>query len=92
MPAEAIHLTACREALSSPRIHPHARKLALRHEDGVRLGAVLVDLPYFDRFPGEVARYLLRRPARPSPWGARLHDEGPVDLLVEIIRLRTCAP
>ena len=85
MPAEAIHLTALREAMLSPRMDAPARRRFLRHEDAVRLGATVVDLPYFDRFTGEVVRYLVRAPARPSPWGQRLHEQGPIELLVALV-------
>lgn len=85
MPAEGIHLTALREAIAAPGLAAHARRRLVRREDGARLGAVLVDLPYFDRYLGEVARYALGVPARPSPWGARLHEGGAVPLLVALL-------
>ncbi|MEZ4401554.1 MAG: zinc dependent phospholipase C family protein [Kofleriaceae bacterium] len=85
MPAEGIHLTALREALAAPGLGPSARRRIVRDEDGARLGALLVDLPYFDRYAGEVARYLLRRPARPSRWGTLLHDGGAVALLTALL-------
>jgi hypothetical protein len=81
MPAEGIHLTALREALAAPRLDPAVRRRAVRREDAARLGALLVDLPYFDRYVEEVVRYALRAPARPSPWGAELHDGGAIGLL-----------
>jgi Zinc dependent phospholipase C len=81
VPAEGIHLTALREAIASPRLGGAARRRALRHEDAARLGALLVDLPYFDRYAGEVVRYALGIPLRPSPWGALLHEGGAVTLL-----------
>ncbi|MBP6630541.1 MAG: hypothetical protein KBG28_00325 [Kofleriaceae bacterium] len=81
MPAEGIHLTALREAAAAPALGTSARRRIVRHQDLARLGALLVDLPYFDHYAGEVVRYALGRPARPSPWGSRLHDGGAVDLL-----------
>lgn len=57
----------------------------MRHEDAARLGAILVDLPYFHRFTGEVLRYVMGLPAKPSPWGAALHDGGAIDLLLALI-------
>lgn len=87
VPAEGIHLTALREALAAPRLAAGVRRRALRHEDAARLGALLVDLPYFDRYAQEVVRYALRIPARPSPWGARLHEGGAIALLDGVLRV-----
>lgn len=88
MPAEGIHLTALREAGASPLLEPAARKRLARREDAARLGALLVDLPYFHRFAGEVVRYLAGIPAKPSPWGPKLHEHGgAVRLLHELVRL-----
>lgn len=86
MPAEGIHLTALREALASPLISSSVRRRVLRREDAARLGAVLVDLAYFDRYAGEVVRYVAGLSPRSSPWGARFHDEGPIELLACLAR------
>jgi hypothetical protein len=85
MPAEGIHLTALREATASPGLDPALRRRLIRHADAARLGAILVDLPYFHRFAGEVLRYVAGLPARPSPWGATLHDGGAIALLGALI-------
>lgn len=85
MPAEGIHLTALREATASPRIDPAIRARLVRRDDAARLGAILVDLPYFDRYASEVVRYLAGASARPSPWGAQLHDGGALALLEALI-------
>jgi Zinc dependent phospholipase C len=87
MPAEAIHLTALREAVASPRLDAGPRRRVLRHEDEARLGAILVDLPYFDRYAAEVIRYLLSIPARSSPWGAILHEGGAIALLGAVLEV-----
>ncbi len=87
MPAEGIHLTSLREAAAGVELSPAARSRLVRHDDAGRLGALLVDLPYFDRFAGEVARYVLGRPPRPSPWGARLHQGGAIDLLGSLLAI-----
>ena len=87
MPAEGIHLTALREALMSPALDASVRRRVLRRDDAARLGALLVDLPYFHRFAGEVVRYVLGVPARPSPWGAALHEGAAIDLLTAVLRV-----
>ena len=81
MPAEGIHLTALREATAAPGLDPVVRRRLVRSDDAARLGAIFVDLPYFHQFAGEVVRYLAGLPAKPSPWGATLHDGGAVALL-----------
>ena len=85
MPAEGIHLTALREAMSSPALSPAVRRRLVRAEDAARFGAIFVDLPYFHKFTGEVLRYIAGIPAKPSPWGAALHDGGAIDLLGAMI-------
>ena len=85
MPAEGIHLTALREATASPALSTAARRRLVKHDDAARLGAIVVDLPYFHRYTTEVTRYVLGVPAKPSPWGTTLHDGGAVDLLAAMI-------
>ncbi len=85
MPAEGIHLTALREAASSARLDAHVRQRLQHHADAARLGAILVDLPYFHRYAGEIFRYVTGIPARPSHWGAALHDGGAVALLAALL-------
>ncbi len=92
MPAEGIHLTALREALAAPGLGASARRRIVRAEDAARLGALLVDLPYFDHYLGEVVRYALGVTARPSPWGALLHDGGAVTLLGGLLDVARAEP
>ena len=68
MPAEGVHFSALDDSGLSTSAHPTA----------LRLGAVLVDLPYFDRFPGALLRYLLGRPPAPSRWGDVTHHRAPI--------------
>jgi len=72
MPAEGIHLTALREAMASPSLAAAVRRRLVRRDDAARFGALLPDLPYFHRYAVEVLRYVTRRPAQPSPWGAAI--------------------
>ncbi|MCA9588354.1 MAG: zinc dependent phospholipase C family protein [Myxococcales bacterium] len=81
MPAEGVHLTALREASFVGGLTPPARRCLLRFEAAARLGAIGPDLPYFDRYGEELIRYVARRPARSSPWGARVHGGGAIDLV-----------
>lgn len=88
MPAEAIHLSALDDTL---------RRLdaAVRREVGaddpelyqlLRLGAVMIDLAYFDRFALGVVRYLMKRPIATSPLGDQLHQHQPVRLAKALLR------
>jgi hypothetical protein len=81
VPAEGIHLTALREAMAAPALDPTVRKRLVRNDDAARFGAILVDLPYFHQFAGEVLRYVAGLPAKPSAWGCTLHAGGAVELL-----------
>jgi hypothetical protein len=63
------------------------RRRLVRNDDAARLGAILVDLPYFHRFTNEVLRYVVGMPAKPSVWGQALHDGGAIDLLAALIEI-----
>ena len=92
MPAEGIHLTALREALAAGGLGTAARRRISNDEDAARLGALLVDLPYFDHYIGEVVRYLAGRAARSSPWGAILHEGGAITLLHALLDVARAEP
>jgi hypothetical protein len=88
MPAEAVHLSALADSF-------HAVDASLRRAVGfddperhqlLRLGAVMIDLPYFDRFALGVARYLLRRPLATSSMGDAFHRNRPVELGKRLLR------
>jgi len=87
MPAEGIHLTALREAMASPSLAPSVRRRLVRRDDAARFGALVPDLPYFHRYVVEVIRYVARVPARPSPWGAAIHEGGAVALLGSLLQI-----
>jgi len=87
MPAEGIHLTALREATAAPLLDASVRRRIVRRDDAARFGAIVPDLPYFHRYAAEVVRYVTRVPARPSPWGAAIHDGGAVALLGSLLEV-----
>lgn len=82
MPAEAIHLSALADSLAAADASTRAAAGLDDRERGalLRLGAVMIDLPYFDRFALGVARYLLGRPLATSPVGDAFHRQRPVEL------------
>jgi|SRR5579871_953185 len=90
MPAEAIHLSALADTVASAD-GAIARALDA-HPREARLGAVLIDLPYFDRFPVELLRYVARRPPRSSPWGDRFHRAAPSRVGLELLRAARRSP
>jgi hypothetical protein len=92
MATEGVHLTALDMSVfggtgDAPR--PTAGELVslvTRHRSLARLGAVLVDLPYFESLPRSVLRYLARGLAPvESPWGDRLHAASPQRLLEALL-------
>jgi hypothetical protein len=76
VPVEAIHISAYLDSLSASRAPAQLRSGQLR-ELG-RLGSLVIDFPYFERFPLGVLRYLLHRPTAQSTWGESLHKGTPV--------------
>jgi len=87
VPAEGIHLTALREAMAAPALDAPVRRRLVRRDDAARFGALLPDLPYFDRYAAEVVRYVTGLPARPSRWGAAIHEGGAVALLGSLLAI-----
>jgi hypothetical protein len=83
VPAEAIHLSALadlrqrspglRRTLGSPRA-----------EAAARVGAMFVDLPYFQHMRRGLLRYLVGLPQADSPWGDRFHQRAPIALGVRL--------
>lgn len=92
MPAEGIHLTALREATAAPALSPAIRRALTRWDDAARLGAVALDLAYFDHYAEEVARYALRIPPRHSPWGDLIHERAAIEILRELTTRARAAP
>jgi hypothetical protein len=84
VPAEGIHLSALIDAAAVA--DGEAARLLRVHDAEARLGALLVDLPYFERFPVELVRYVARRPPRPSPWGDLLHRAAPARVGLALVR------
>lgn len=83
VPAEAIHLSALADtrAVASAELE---RLLRVYWRDA-RIGALLVDFPYFENFPRELVKYTLRVPATRSEWGDRFHTEKPARVGLELL-------
>ena len=95
MPAEAIHLSALHDTLTGAGAHAAALTSRPELREAARLGAIFVDLPYFESFPLVLLRYVLHRPQRPSRWGDIFHQRTPVAVgrtLAEVgAQLQRCA-
>lgn len=78
MPAEAIHLSALADTLESASAYARAATASPRLHAAARLGALYVDLPYFDRFALAVVNYLRKRPQVGSRWGGIHHTQTPI--------------
>jgi hypothetical protein len=85
MPAEGIHLTALREAALHARLPVAARACLARHEAEGRLGAIALDLPYFDHYLLEVVRYAVGRRPKPSALGAAVHDGAAIGIAFAVL-------
>ncbi len=79
MPVEAVHQSALVDSLVGATAWVR-RSTAGSFRDATRLGAMFVDLPYFDRFALAVVRYALRRPQGYSHWGEVFHQKTPIAL------------
>jgi hypothetical protein len=89
VPAEGIHLSALADTRAGA--DGAIERLLRVHERAARLGAVLVDLPYFERFPVELLRYVAKRPPQPSRWGDILHRSKPARVGLELLRAARAA-
>lgn len=78
MPAEAIHLSALHDTLADAGPLVTALTAGPQLREAARLGAIFVDLPYFESFPRALLNYVLHRPQRPSPWGDTFHHCTPI--------------
>jgi Zinc dependent phospholipase C len=76
VPVEAIHLSAFLDSLAQSRARDALGADELRAIG--RLGALVIDFPYFDRFPIGVLRHFLKLPTAVSDWGEALHHGRPV--------------
>jgi hypothetical protein len=84
MPAEAIHLSALSDSIVGSSAEKLLRTKTTR--EAAKVGAMFVDMPYFESFPLVVIKYLLKRPVAVAAWGDRFHYETPVSLGIAFLR------
>lgn len=85
MPVEAIHISAFLDSFVASNASQQQREHSLSALG--RLGCLVIDFPYFDRFPLGVARYLLKRPTAQSTWGDLLHKGNPAQGALAMLEL-----
>lgn len=78
MPAEAVHLSALADTLRDAPLPLRRLAAEPRARAALQLGALFVDLPYFERIGSTLLRHALQLPPSPSPWGDRLHQQAPI--------------
>ena len=84
MAGTPLHVTLAARAADAVE-DERVRAIALRFFHDYSLGAVLFDLPYFDRLLGTGLALALRRPLRFHPFGAALHRRAPAGFLLALL-------
>jgi len=84
MAGTLLHVTLAARAAEAAD-DGEARSVARRHPHDYSLGAVLVDLPYYDQLARTALRLAFRRPLRYHPFGAALHRRSPAGLCLALL-------
>lgn len=84
MPTEAIHLSALADCIVGSTVKSFLSQSG--HIQDARVGATLIDLPYYENFSLTVLRYLAKKPVVNSAWGDLLHQEQPVAVAKALIK------
>jgi hypothetical protein len=84
MAGTLLHVTLAARAAEIAE-DAEAGSIARRHPHDLALGAVLFDLPYYDRLPRTALRMALGRPLRYHPFGGALHRRSPTGLCLALL-------
>lgn len=84
MAGTLLHVTLAARAVGAME-ERRGRDAALRFPHDLALGAVLFDLPYFDRLARTGLALARRRPLRHHPFGGALHRRSPAGLLLALL-------
>jgi len=84
MAGTLLHVTLAMRAADAAG-DGEARSIALRHPYDYALGAVLVDLPYYDRLWHTALGMALHRPLHYHPFGAALHRRSPAGTCLALL-------
>jgi hypothetical protein len=82
--AEGIHLSVLDDVRAS--LDGEIQRHLKIYREHARVGAILVDFPYFDHFELEMMRYALKRPPGRSHWGDRFHRHAPAGWGLQMLR------
>lgn len=85
MAGTLLHVTLADRILERSAVDSALRDSLARERDSYRLGAVLVDLPYYDRLWLNGLRTALGGELRFAAWGTLLHVRSPVGLLLALL-------
>lgn len=91
MAGTLLHVTLAERILARASLAAEPRRELERERDSYLLGAVLVDLPYYDRLWLSGLRSLLGRELHFAAWGTLLHVRSPVGLLLALLDRSTTA-
>jgi len=80
MAGTLLHITLAHRALEQAKIKEHVRSAISSNPDSFRLGAVLVDLPYYDKLLVSALRSLAGLDIHYNSWGTLLHMRAPAEL------------
>ncbi len=80
LPGATLHITHVELLSREPRVDAGLRRALTRQDPFARLGAVLLDLPFYTNIVPMMLRYWRERPAEQRPFAVALHRDRP-DLL-----------
>ena len=86
MPGAALHLTHLELLSREPGLHPALHRALQQQPISARLGAVLLDLPYYTGIVPLTLGYWLEWPARECPLARAIHTQDPDLLAWQLLR------
>ena len=89
MPAPLLHIFGALQLQKENRLPEALGRAAANNPRYYRLGALLVDLPLFDRFGLKVALFLVKQPYPESSWATVIHTRGTARLTEALLRRAT---
>jgi hypothetical protein len=80
-----LHITLAERALARAALSNDINTLIRHHIRRFRLGAIFVDLPYYERLWLNGLRALAKRPIQFTTWGNELHVRSPSKLMLALL-------
>jgi hypothetical protein len=85
MAGTLLHVTLAEKALWAADLSPGMRSTILEYSDDYHLGAVLVDLPYYERLWLTAWRLARKEELTFGKWGEILHSQAPAHLALGLL-------